>query len=161
MADNDDDIRELGHLLARLVPDGAELPALKTNWLDCLLVQVRDDTAEETRRNVDRCVPVYLKHHGFFLDMTASFQLVVFGAHGQPKKQSHDRSRAVVNELMTECAEVVRIVAFDGDIAHGNIGTHNCMSYSVLVPKFGRFLVALLNTEFGCVTELGSLDALK
>ena len=104
---------------------------------------------------------MYLKHDGLIVDMTAWFQLVAFGVHGQPKEESRDRSRAVVNDLMAECRESSRIVAFDGEMTYGNIGTDNFMSYSVLVPKFDRFLVALLNTELGCVTELGSLDALK
>lgn len=157
MADIYDDLRAV---LARPpVPDGDELRALKANWLYCLLVQVRDDTAEEIRRNVELCVPVYQKYRGTILDMTASFQFVAFGVHGQPKEESRDRSRAVVDELMAECAESVRIVAFDGDMTYGNIGTDICMSYSVLVPKFDRLLTALLNTEFGCVTELGLLEA--
>jgi|GraSoiStandDraft_26_1057304.scaffolds.fasta_scaffold227774_2 hypothetical protein len=163
MADIDDDIRELLARLATRVPasEMEDLRALKTNWLYCLLVRVRDDTAEDIRRNVERCVPVYLKHDGLVVDMTAWFQLVAFGVHGQPKEESRDRSRALVNDLMAECRESIRIVAFDGEMAYGNIGTDNFMSYSILIPKFDRFLVALLNTEFGHVTELGSLDALK
>jgi hypothetical protein len=141
--------------------DTGDIRALKTNWLYCLLVQVRDDTSEDIRRNVERCIPVYLKHRGVIVDMTASFQFVAFGVHGQPQEECRKGSRAAVNELLTTCGENIRIVAFDGEMAYGNVGTESCMSYSVLVPKFDRFLEALLNTEFGSVTQLSSLHALN
>ena len=152
------DIDDIGALLGRVpTPEIDDVRALKTNWLYCLLVHVRDDTPEQIRRNVERCVPVYVKHHGAIVDMTASFQFVAFGVHGQAKTECRERSRAVVNELRATCGEDVRILAFDGDLAYGNIGTDERMNYTVFVPKFDRFLAALLKTEFGGITELGTL----
>jgi hypothetical protein len=150
-----DDIRAL---LARTpMPEIDDIRALKTNWLYCLLVQVRDDTPEETQRNVEQCVPIYVRHHATIVDLTASFQFIAFGVHGEAKKECRDRSRAAAKELLAECGDTLRMVAFDGDMAYGNIGTDQRMNYTVFVPKFDRFLGALLNTEFGRITELESL----
>jgi hypothetical protein len=134
-----------------------DVRALKTNWLYCLLVQVRDDTPEETQRNVEQGIPIYVRHHGAIMDLTASFQFIAFGVHGELKETCRDNSRAASKELLAECGENVRVVAFDGDMTYGNIGTDARMNYTVFVPKFDRCLAALLNTEFGCITELGSL----
>ena len=160
-----DEARALDNLRALLarepMPDIEDIRALKTNWLYCLLVQVRDDTPEETRRNVEQGIPVYVRHHGVILDLTASIQFTVFGVHDQGKEECRNNSRATSEELIASCGENIRGVAFDCEMAYGTIGKDHRMNYTVFVPKFDRFLAALLSAEFGRITELGSIDAVK
>jgi hypothetical protein len=134
----------------------------KTAWLYCLLVQVRDDAPEDIQRTVAQVIPICLEQHGLVFDMMASIQLVAFGkifraGDGIPVEEFHHKSRTACTELLTTLGSKVKIVAFSGDISHGNIGGEGRFNCTILVPKFDRVLTALLNTEFGCMTDLGSL----
>jgi hypothetical protein len=134
------------------------LRALKTDWLYCLLAQVRDDTPEDIRCNIQQAIPICVKHCGLILDITASILFVAFGIHGGEKKENGDNSRSTLEELLASLNENIKVVSFDGDLPYGNIGTNQRMDYTILVPKFDRFIGALLSTEFGRVTELGSIS---
>lgn len=136
---------------------GDDWRTLKTNWLYCLLVQVRDDTPEDMRCNAEQATLTFMKHHGVILDLTASLQFVVFGTFGEAKDKCRDDSSAASKELLLSLGNDIRIVAFDGNIAYGIIGADTRFNYTACVPKFDRFLAALLNTEYGRITELGSL----
>jgi hypothetical protein len=89
-----------------------------------------------------------------------SIQLVAFGTHtwsGTPE-DCHRNSKITSGELIASLREEIGIVAFNGNISYGNIGSDQRFTYTIVVPKFDRFLAALLNTEFGRLTELGALS---
>jgi hypothetical protein len=118
---------------------------------------VRDETPEDMRCNAEQATLTFMKHHGVILDLTASLQFVVFGTFGEAKDKCRDDSSAASKELLLSLGNDIRIVAFDGNIAYGIIGADTRFNYTACVPKFDRFLAALLNTEYGRITELGSL----
>ncbi len=127
--------------------------------LYCLLLQVRDDTSEDISENIARTVPICLENNGVILDMAASVQLVAFGAQdfGGPVEQRRDDSGKTSAQLLAALGTDVRIVSFSGDFGVGLVGTNRHISYTVLLPKYDRFLRALLDTEFGQMTDLGSV----
>jgi hypothetical protein len=133
-----------------------DLGTLKTSWLHCLLVQVRDDTPDDIRRGVEQVIPICVKHRGTITDLMASIQLVAFGMLGGAREECRDDSRSAMEELRASLGGGVRIVAFEGDAAYGNVGTDRRMNYTILTPKFDRLLAALLDTDFGGVSELGA-----
>lgn len=133
------------------------LRSLRTNWLYCLLAQVRDDTPEDIQRNVEKSVPICGKHHGIVMDLIASIQFVVFVIHGNSREESRDNCRAATHELLSLLGSGIRMVTFDGNISHGNIGTANRMNYTAPIPNFDRVLAALPKAEYGSIIELGSL----
>jgi hypothetical protein len=137
--------------------DSDDLRSLKTSRLYCLLVQVRDNTPDDIQRNVEQVIPIYAKHSGVIIDMIASIQLVLFGLFAATLQNMSDDSRETAEELLNLTEDQVRIVAFNGNISYGNIGTNNSMNYTACLPKFDRLLAALLGTEYGCITELGTL----
>ena len=137
--------------------DANTIRTLKTGWLYCLLGQVRDDTPEDIRRNVERAVSIYAEHHGVILDLIASMHLIVFGMFADASEKSRGDSRAASKDVLVALGEDVRLVAFEGAITYGNIGTDRRMDYTALLPHFDRLLTALLNTNFGQITELGSI----
>ena len=102
-------------------------------------------------------VAICLINQGAIVDMMASIQLVAFGmefGHSSGSVGAIRRnSRMVSGELLATLRGDVRIVAFSGDIAYGNIGAER-FAYTILPSKFDRFLAALLDTEFGGITEL-------
>lgn len=139
-------------------PD-ADLRSIRTRRLNCLLSQVRDRTPEEIRLNVERAVNIYAHNHGVILDMLSSIQLVVFGLTEASEDQRRNW-KAASKELIASLRADIRVVAFEGDIAYGNIGTDTRMNYTVLLPEFDRLLAALLATEFGQVNKLGTVERL-
>jgi hypothetical protein len=138
-------------------------PDLTTSWLCCLLAQVRDDTPEVIQSNVAKIVPFYVRKGGIIVEMMSSIQLVTYGAPYPWNKDKttedfaqarRDASVAILDAFDKD----VRIVLFDGEFAVGTIGNNQRLSYTLLAPKFDRFFKALLETEFGSITEIPSLD---
>lgn len=135
-------------------------PPQEIKGLYCLLLQVRDDTPDDIARNVERAVPICMENRGVIFDTAASMLLVVFGAFefNGPVEQRSDDSSTTMQKLLRALGADVRIVAFSGDFRVGNIGSSQRFSFTVLLPKYGRYVAALLDTEFGHVTELGSIQ---
>jgi hypothetical protein len=141
-------------------PEKLDLTRLTTKWLCCLLLQVRDDSPEDIQCNIAPIIPICLQNNGLIVDMMASIQLVAFGEIANIKcsiENSRQNCRNSVNEILKLLDKNIKIVAFEGNLAVGNIGAGQRFNYTVLVPKFDRLLAALLNTEHGHVTELPPL----
>jgi hypothetical protein len=139
------------------VPSPTNAPDLKTNWLYCLLIQVRDDTAADVRRNGEHAMAI-CQRSGVIADIMASIQLVIFGFPDGTQEQCRTNGQVTAAELQASLGDDVRVVAFYGEVTHGVVGTKQRFDYSILVPKFDRFLSALLGTGWGHVTEFGSLS---
>ena len=137
---------------------GDDVRALKTHWFYCLLAQVRDDTADTIRSNAERAIPIYVKHHGVIMDLMASVHFVAFGMIGENRETAQGGSQAASRELMAVLGDDIKIVTFDGPIAHGNIGTDARLAYTACVPDFGRMLAALVDTKYGGITDLGPIS---
>jgi hypothetical protein len=141
----------------RPVPSPTDAFDLKTSWLYCLLVQVRDDTAADVRRNGEQAMAV-CQRRGVIMDIMASVQLVIFGYPDGTQEQCRTNGQSTAAELQASLGDDVRVVAFYGDVTHGLLGTKERFDYATLLPKFDRFLSALLATEWGRVTEFGPLS---
>jgi hypothetical protein len=118
-----------------------------------LLVQVRDDPVGQVQLYDAQAIPIYLKHDGVLMHLMGPVHFVSFGAFDNTKGADLTNFRAAITELRTTFEHNIRIVAFSGEMLVGNFGTSDHMSYTAVAPKFERFLKALVNTEFGQVTE--------
>jgi hypothetical protein len=124
-------------------------------WLHCLLIQVRDDTPEDTQRNVAQIVPICLNNDGVIFDLMASIQLVGFGKLFRSDKTQQEYNHNSLNassEILGCLGSNVRIVSFCGDIPYGNFGGDRRLAFTIAPPKFDRFMAALLDTKFGQIT---------
>ncbi|MFZ2008085.1 MAG: hypothetical protein WB697_05940 [Stellaceae bacterium] len=131
---------------------------LKTTWLYCLLAQVREGSADTIWSNAERAIPIYVKHHGMIMDLMVSVHFVAFGMIGENRETAQRNSQAAARELMAALGDDIKIVTFDGSIAHGNIGTGSRLAYTACVPDFSRMLAALVDAKYGGITELGSIS---
>jgi hypothetical protein len=129
---------------------------LKSAWLCCLLIQVRDDNPAELSRNAKAAIRISLKNAGVILAIMASIQLVAFGLfpfQGRSEEEVRGNSRNAAEGLIADLGEDVKIVEFSGDMPYGNIGDSRQFAFGIAPSNFDRFLARLLATEFGSVTR--------
>jgi prevent-host-death family protein len=100
---------------------GSSVPRLEQDrYLYCLFCQVRDETPEEVRCNVEKVVRVCVAKQGTIVEMMASLQLVVFGAPlTRPLEELRQSWGAASEELLAALGRDIRIVAFSGNLAFG------------------------------------------
>lgn len=128
-----------------------------TAWLHCLLIQVRDDTPDDTQRNITHIVPICLNNDGVIFDLMASIQLVGFGKLFRSNKTQEEHRHNGLNasnEILKTLGSNTRIVSFSGEIPYGNFGEDRRFAFTIGPPKFDRFMAALLETEWGRISDV-------
>jgi hypothetical protein len=134
--------------LRKVQEAGNEFPPLQKESLHYLLLQVRDDKAEDIPQHLSRAIDTILAEDNAFVETTiSSIVLVVF-------RSAPNVAARPIDELLKRLGPNVRAVYGRGEYLHGGFGSANRFIYGTIFPNFSDVLTALFRSEFGSSMEI-------
>lgn len=112
-----------------------------------VLLQVRDDTAEDISRNVSEVIELLVREGAVIEGILSSIVAAVF-----PLKPAADGME--IEAALGRLGPNVRAAYQNGEHMRGMFGSPARMTYGTLVPDMSTMLEALLHSEFGTATRL-------
>jgi hypothetical protein len=130
-----------------------EPPALEQGEIPFVLLQVRDDEAEQIRPRLARAMTRIQNSHGM-VDMMSSVVFVFFGYPrdswtSAPEKPSIENGRRLATALLQELGADVKVLYGTAPGLVGNLGGPHYMHYGAAIPNFGTMTAKLAQIEFG------------
>jgi hypothetical protein len=124
-----------------------ELPPLQKQEVCYILIQVRDDSAEDIQRFVCRACDILLDDGALVEAMMSSIICAVF----EPARISVNR---VVDNLLAELGQNVRIAYGRGEYLRGTFGSPRRFTYGTIFPNFSKSLLVLFEVDYGASKEI-------
>ncbi|HKP22489.1 MAG TPA: hypothetical protein VJV39_01385 [Dongiaceae bacterium] len=143
-------------LVARLASSSGPLrPQVERADLCFILLQVRDDPADQVPAHLARAFDIVLRQNGTICDIMCSMVTVVFG-HPIPEapERSNDHRAESVARLMSELGANIRLVHGTTEGLIGNVGSPHRFHWGPLLSGFARYITALTALEFGQSAEI-------
>ena len=125
---------------------------LKTERVDIcfILLQVRDDRADEVLAHMATAIDIILRRNGMVCDVMSSVVLSMFGFPvGNDMDEASDQRAKSIARLLTELGSNIRLVHGTAEGLVGNFGSPQRLHYGPVLPGFARYMTALLALEFG------------
>jgi len=131
----------------------AELQEPKTRHFQFLLILINETNPKGIPAVITRVVDTIIEHGAMLSDITSSLIVGLFGVPF-PEGNSPEVRRGLVEALLRENGDRIRIAHGECDGAVGNFGSQKRCSYGALVPRFSEVLKTLLETKFGTAVEI-------
>ena len=126
---------------------------LETKHFQFVLILVDETNTKETPAVISRVVDTILEHGAILSNITSSLLVGLFGVPF-PEGNSPEVRRGLVDALLRENGDRIRIVHGECDGAVGNLGNQKRWSYGAVIPRFSGVLKTLLETKFGTAVEV-------
>jgi len=118
-----------------------------------VLVLVDESHPEQMPEVIGRAVDTILEHQAMLMNITSSLLVGLLGVPF-PQDNSPEARRGLVDSLLRENGDRIKVAHGDCDGAVGNLGSQRRFSYGALIPRFSGVLKKLLETEFGTAVEI-------
>jgi hypothetical protein len=115
-----------------------------------------DDTHPQAATATISSVMGTLVEHGANVSNVTPLLLVALLGVPFPESNSAEARRGLVDVLLRENGDRIRIVHGECDGTVGMFGGHRRWTYGALLPGFAGILKKLLDTQFGTATEVES-----
>jgi hypothetical protein len=125
---------------------------IETKHFQFALILIGDTIPEEIPPIIKRVVGTAVQH-GATMDLTSSLLLGLLGVPS-PKNNSPEVRRGLVNALLRENGDRIRIAHGECDGPVGLLGTDIRFTYTALIPGLSAILRKLLETKFGTAVEI-------
>jgi hypothetical protein len=126
-------------------PESLSLP-LSREAIGYVLLQVRDDTDGDIRRNLPRVLDLIVDAGGMIESLLSSHVAASFD-HRSPI------SPRQMKDLSAKLGPDVRSIYFFAELLRGNYGSTMRSTYGTIVPDMGALLGELHQLEFGACKE--------
>jgi hypothetical protein len=123
-----------------------------------ILVNLEEASLESIPEQASRIVGACLEHRAFLSGVKSSLILAHLGSMF-PDDDSCEKRMNLVNALLAENGDHVRVAHGQCYGLVGNIGTPRYMSWDVIIPNFTATVKNLLNTDFGAAIEVAEASA--
>jgi hypothetical protein len=118
------------------------------------VVAIADDTnPKEVPAMIGTIMQVFVEHDASVSHITSSVFVALLGAPF-PEDNSVAARRGLVDALLRESGNRIRIVHGECDGAVGNFGGPKRWTYGAVIPGFSRILKQLVETKFGTAVEV-------
>jgi hypothetical protein len=118
------------------------------------VVAIADDTnPAEVPAMIGKIVRIFVEHHATVENITSSLFVALLGVPF-PEDNSAEARRRLVDALLRENGDRIRIIHGECDGAVGNFGGHGRWTYGVVIPGFSGILKKLVEAESGSAVEL-------
>lgn len=133
--------------------DDTWYPRTEMTHFQFVLVHVKDDDPEETKKTIGAVVETILQTRATLGDMTCS---LILGYLGLPDRQSDsaEARQKLVAALIREHGDHIRVAHGQCNGLVGLFGSKRRMNYGGLIPNFSGALKTLLALEFGGAVEI-------
>ena len=121
-------------------------PPLSRESIGYILLQVRDDTDEDIRRNLPRALDLIWVAGGMTESLLSSHVAASFD-HRSPISPQQ------MKDLSARLGPDVRSIYFFAELLRGNYGSTRRFTYGTIVPDMGALLEELHQLEFGASKE--------
>jgi len=117
------------------------------------VVAIADDTyPEDVPATISKIVDMIVQRRATVSDITSSLVVGLLGVPF-PEDNSAEARRGLVDALLREIGNRIRIVHGECDGAVGNFGGPERWAYGAVIPGFSRILKKLVEAEFGTAVE--------
>jgi hypothetical protein len=118
-------------------------------------ILVDERNSEEVSATIGTVVRTLLQHEAMLSSVTSSLIVGLLGVPF-PKGDSPEARRGLVEALLRENGDRIRIAHGQCDGAVGLLGTKERCTYGEIIPGFSGILKKLLDTKFGAAVDLDS-----
>jgi hypothetical protein len=139
-----------------LMAEASSFPRpMESKEIHFLLLQVRDDDADEARPLVVEAVATACDRGGVVECMMSSFVLVTFGLYAWEQRPPAELMAELAGALLERMGSNIRIAYGRARGLHGLLGSEKRFAHTALLPGFGRYTATLLSTDFGSRVVVG------
>lgn len=135
-------------------PERFRLPR-EAKTVDYIVIQVKDAPAESISAHFERAFPIVVDSGATIEDMTQSIAIATFGALQIEKPAAAGARQALVERLIAELGDRIRLVHGRTNCLVGSYGSSQRFSFGSLIPNFTAVLSDLLALKFGTAKDLG------
>jgi hypothetical protein len=102
---------------------------------------------------IGKIVHIFIEHHATVSDITSSLVVALLGVPF-PETNSAEARRELVDALLRENGNRIRIVHGKCDGAVGNFGGPERWTYGAVIPGFSRISKKLVEAKFGAAADV-------
>ena len=127
---------------------------LKAATVQFVLIQVRDDSADQVADLISSVCEVAGKSEGLIETMTSSLVIVTFGTPFETKQDPAEAARQLAIDLQAVLPGQLKVLLGARAGKVGNIGSANRFSFCSVIPNFGDLLARLVQLDYGKTFEI-------
>ena len=132
---------------------GSEMKSPEVKHFQYVLAMADDTNPEEVPAMIGKIVQVLVEHHATVINIASSLVVALLGVPF-PAGNSASARRELVEALLRDNGNRIRIVHGECDGAVGNFGGPKRWSYGAMIPGFSGILKRLVETTFGAAVEI-------
>jgi hypothetical protein len=132
---------------------GSEIRSPEVKHFQYVVAMADDTNPEEVPATTGKIVQVLIEHHATVTYIMSSLVVALLGVPF-PAGNSAGARRELVEALLRENGNRIRIVQGECDGAVGNFGGPKRWSYGAVIPGFSGILKRLIETGFGAAVEI-------
>jgi hypothetical protein len=131
---------------------GSEIKPPEVKHFQYVVVIADDTYPEDVPATISKIVDMIVQRRATVSDITSSLVVGLLGVPF-PEDNSAEARRGLVDALLREIGNRIRIVHGECDGAVGNFGGPERWAYGAVIPGFSRILKKLVEAEFGTAVE--------
>jgi hypothetical protein len=132
---------------------GSEIGPPEVKHFQYVVAMADDTNPEEVPAMTGKIVQVLVEHHATVANIMSSLLVALLGVPF-PAETSAGARRELVEALLRENGDRIRIVHGECDGAVGIFGGAERWTYGAVIPGFSGILKRLIETEFGTAVEI-------
>src|SRR5580692_7743513 len=132
---------------------GSEMKSPEVKHFQYVLAMADDTNPEGVPAMIGKIVQVLVEHHATVINIASSLVVALLGVPF-PASNSAGARRELVEALLRDNGNRIRIVHGECDGAVGNFGGPKRWSYGAMIPGFSGILKRLVETTFGAAVEI-------
>jgi len=140
---------EVAKLLRETKP---EIKPPEVKHFQFVVILADDTNPQEVPAIISTVMGTFVHHHANVSNITSSLFVALLGVPF-PEGNSPDARRELVDALLRENGDRIRIVHGECDGAFGTFGGHGRWTFGAVIPGFSGILKKLLETKFGAAVE--------
>jgi hypothetical protein len=134
-------------------PLDSRKPQVEEKHFQFVLVGIDEEKPDEVPEIINRVVAGLAPHKATLSSITCSFILALLGVPF-PNTDSPEARTKLVDALLTENGNRIRIAHGQCDGIVGSVGPQGNQRYGGIIPSFAFIVGKLLDTEFGTAIEV-------
>jgi hypothetical protein len=132
---------------------GSEIKPPEVKHFQFVVVMADDTNPEDVPGTISKIVYIIVQRRATVSDITSSLVVGLLGVPF-PEDNSAEARRGLVDALLRESGNRIRIVHGECDGAVGNFGGPERWAYGAVIPGFSRILKKLVEVEFSAAIEI-------
>jgi hypothetical protein len=130
-----------------------EIMAPEVKHFQFVVMLADDKNPQDVPAMISRVISTLVQHRANVSNITSSLFVALLGVPF-PEGNSAEARRRLVEALLRENGDQIRVVHGECDGAFGTFGGHGRWTYGAVIPGFSGILKKVLETRFGTAAEI-------